>query len=141
MAAQHDITAQLATHDAAIGAMGGRIHGVEVGLRTLQGEVHQGFSALNTTLSGLNSKIDKLDAAPKFDFHKTVKTVTSLAVLFAMIAGGIIYITTSQTTEKFATQALTNQHTDDRLAEHGAAIKELADRQGWMPDIRETRRK
>lgn len=135
MGAHPDITAQLARHDAAIGALGGRIHGVETGLRTLQGEVHQGFNALNQTLIGVNSKIDKLDSAPKFDFHKVVGTVVSLAILFGMVCGGIIYITTGQTGAQFAKQDIVNEKAQERIAEQGRLIKEIGERIDWMPSL------
>lgn len=100
MSMPNDITAQLAHHDAAITALGGRMTGVETGLRTLQGEVHHGFANVtqnvNNQIGGLASKLDKLDGRPQFDFHKTIRTVQSLAILFAMVCGGIIWITTSQ---------------------------------------------
>ena len=100
MALPTDITSQLAHHDAAITALGGRMTGVETGLRTLQGEVHHGFANVtqnvNNQIGSLSSKLDKLDGRPQFDFHKTIRTVQSLAVLFAMVCGGIIWITTSQ---------------------------------------------
>jgi hypothetical protein len=128
MAGNPDITAQLATHDAAIGALGGRIHGVETGLRTLQGEVHNGFSGLNNTLLGLNSKIDQFGARPQFDFHKTVGTVVALAVLFTMICGGIIYITTSQTSAVVAEQKVFNGVVAKALEKHDQQIETI---NGW----------
>jgi hypothetical protein len=94
-----DLTATLATHDAAINVLGGRMTGVESSVRTLQGEVHTGFSALG-------SKLDKLDSRPQFDFHQTTKTVLSLAVLFSMVCAGIIYITNSQNAAERARQEI-----------------------------------
>lgn len=112
MAPPPDITAQLAHHDAAITALGGRMTGVETNLRTLQGEVHHGFAGIQQNMSSqignLASKLDKLDAAPKFDFSKTVSTVVGVAILFSMTCGGIIYIVRSQSEAVLAEQKAIN---------------------------------
>ena len=112
MSAPPDITAQLAHHDAAITALGGRMTGVETGLRTLQGEVHHGFANVtqnvNQQIGQIASKLDKLDAAPKFDIHKNVGTVLAIAILFSMTCGGIIYITRSQSEAVLAEQKALN---------------------------------
>lgn len=150
MAPPPDITSQLAHHDAAIGALGGRMTGVETGLRTLQGEVHTGFAAVthnvnqqlggvNQTMAALGSKIDKLDAQPKFDFHKVVGTVVSLAVLFTMICGGIIYITNSQNAAVVAEQRSFNQTVAKTLERQGDKIDrhegEIATINSWRATI------
>lgn len=127
-----DITTQLAHHDAAIGTLGGRITGVETGLRTLQGEVHSGFNGLNSTLLTLNSKFDRLDARPTFDFHKIVGTIVSIAVLFTMICGGIIYITQSQTAAVVAEQKAFNGTIAKSLERHEQQIGEI---NGWRATI------
>lgn len=99
-----DLMQTLAHHDAAINTLGGRMTGVERNLTALQGEVHQGFSAINTALSGLNSKIDQFGSRPQLDVHKTVSTVTTLAVLFSMVVAGIIFVTTGQFSGMIAEQ-------------------------------------
>lgn len=113
MSSGADLRETLAHHDAAIQSLGGRMSSLETGMRTLQGEVHSGFTALG-------SKLDRLDAAPRFDFHQTVSTVTTIAVLFSMIVGGIIYITSSQ----FAT-------TVARVEAHESALANLNEKVGW----------
>lgn len=115
--AQGDLRETLAHHDAAIQSLGGRMSSLETGMRTLQGEVHTGFTALG-------SKLDKLDAEPRFDFHQTVSTVTTIAVLFSMVVGGIIYITSSQ----FAV-------TSARVEEHSRAIAELSEKSAWLGKV------
>jgi len=159
MAPPPDITAQLAHHDAAITGLSGRMSGVESGLKTLQGEVHHGFvnvtnnvnqqlGGVNHTLAGLNSKIDKLDAQPKFDFHKIVGTVVSLAVLFGMVCGGIIYITQSQTAAVVAEQRSFNQTVVKTLERQTDKIEridgEITNINSWratiIPAPREARR-
>jgi hypothetical protein len=126
----------LARHDTAITGLSGRMTGVENGLKTLQGEVHHGFAsvtsnvnqqigAVNHTMNALNSKLDKMDAAPKFDFHRVVGTVVSLAALFAMICGGIIYITTSQTSAVVAEQKAFNVHVGKTLERHDERLDRI----------------
>jgi len=138
-----DITQTLAHHDAAIATLGGRMTGVETGLKTLQGEVHHGFanvtqnvnqqlSSVSHTVNTLGSKIDKLDAQPKFDFHKIVGTVVSIAVLFTMICGGIIYITNSQNAAIVAEQKAFNGIVAKSLERHENKIDEI---NGWRATI------
>lgn len=112
-----DLIQTIAHHDAAIGQLGGRMTGVESGLRTLQGEVHAGFISLG-------SKLDKLDAVPKFDFHQTVKTVSSLVFLFASIVAGIIWVSTQQ----FAL-------TRERVNVMEGDISQLKERVGWTARV------
>lgn len=119
------ITQQLAHHDAAISALGGRMTGVESGLKTLQGEVHQGFAGMGQTLTSLNSKFDTLAARPTFDVHKTIGTVVSLAVLFSMVVGGIIWVTTSQFSGVVAEQKSFNQTVTKTLERHDQQIETL----------------
>ncbi|MBS0243046.1 MAG: hypothetical protein JSS20_12780 [Proteobacteria bacterium] len=125
---RHNLVATLAQHDAAITALGGRMSGVETGLRTLQGEVHSGFTSLA-------SKLDRLDAAPKFDFHKTVSTVTTIAVLFSMIVGGIIWITTSQFSGVVAKQEAVNERDQRRLDWQAAEIAKINEKLGWVARV------
>lgn len=119
--ASPDITQTLAHHDAAISTLGGRMTGVESGLRTLQGEVHSGFAQLGVTLNAVNSKIDRFDARPQFDFHRMVGTIVGLAVLFSMIVGAIIWLTTSQ----FAGVI-------DKVSKHENIIDRLNDKLQWL---------
>lgn len=115
-----NIVETIAHHDAAIGALGHRMQGVENGMKTLQGEVHTGFNQISSSLGSLNSKIDKIDARPHVDFHKTVATVTSLAVLFSLVVGGIIWVVLSQSSV-----------ISERVTRHEQAIEKLSERQGW----------
>lgn len=124
-----EVTSTLAHHEAAITNLGGRMSGVENGLRTLQGEVHAGFAgianSMNTQISALGSKLDKLDAQPKFDFHKMVGTIVSLAGLFALICGGIIYITNSQNAALVAEQKAFNSNVGRIVEKHEGEIDSL----------------
>ena len=123
-----DLTATLATHDAAIQTLGGRMTGVESSVRTLQGEVHTGFSHLG-------SKLDKLDAAPKFDFHKTVKTVSSLVVLFAAICAGIIYIVNAQSAAQLAKQDVLNSALSEKLHKAETVLDKIDQKLDWATTI------
>lgn len=138
-----DFRTTLAHHDAQITNLGGRISGVESGLRTLQGEVHTGFAnvtqnvtqqinSVAAVVNALSSKFDRMDAAPKFDFHRIVGTIVSLAALFAMICAGIIYITTAQTSAVIAEQKAYNNQISHRVETNEDAIRRLA---GWAPVV------
>lgn len=118
----------LAHHDAQITTLGGRMSGVETGLRTLQGEVHAGFA-------GLVSKLDRLDARPTFDFHKYVGTVLALAVLFSMVVGGIIWVTRTQFDGVIAEQKAISSALTAKTDRTEAVIEKLAERIGWVPKV------
>lgn len=123
-----DLATTLATHDAAIQTLGGRMTGVESSVRTLQGEVHSGFSSLG-------SKLDKLDAAPKFDFHRTVKTVSSLMVMFAGICAGIIYIVNSQSAAQLAKQDVLNTNLSEKLLHAESVLDKIDQKLDWATTV------
>lgn len=137
-----DPMATLAHHDAQISALGGRMTGVENQMRTLQGEVHTGFAAvqssMNSQIGSLASKLDKLDATPKIDFHKTVATITTIAVLFSMIVGGIIYITTGQFAGAWSRQDAFNTHMTSRVENLESQTQKVL---GWAPVTEPARNK
>ena len=123
-----DLATTLATHDAAITTLGGRMTGVESSVRTLQGEVHSGFSALG-------SKLDKLDSRPQINFHETTKTVLSLAVLFSMVCGGIIYITNSQSAAERARQEVLNGSLTEKLTKAEDVLEKIDKKLDWAPIV------
>lgn len=136
--AGESLSAVLAHHDSEIKNLGGRMHGVETGLRTLQGEVHSGFAGVQQAMGGLGGSLatlnSKLDSAPKFDAHKYITTIVSLAVLFGMICTGIIYISGSQFSAVIAEQkafnasiAKTVEKHEARIEKHDAAIDRVAE--------------
>ena len=144
-----DFRTTLAHHDAQITNLGGRISGVENGLRTLQGEVHTGFANVTqnvtqqingvvSVMNGLSSKLDRMDAAPKFDFHKTVSTVTTIAVLFSMIVGGIIWITTGQFSGAWSKQDAFNQQISRRVEANEEMMQRI---HGWAPTVEASRKR
>ncbi len=131
MASQPDDLLQtLANHDAAINTLGGRMSGVETSVHKLQGEVHSGFAALG-------SKLDKMDAQqdaqPKYEFHKVIQSVRDLAILFSMVVGGIIWITTGQFSGIIAKQDSLNGVVVERLKMNQSDIDKLAERTQWLP--------
>lgn len=121
----------IAHHDAAIEGLGTRMAGVEGTIRTLQGEVNSGFHGVNATLAQLTSKMNRFDARPSFDFHKTVSTVTTLAVLFSMVVGGIIYVTSAQTAKNFAEQKLLGDRREERIDKLEDTLENIAPRLSW----------
>lgn len=122
------LASTLAHHDAEIRTLGGRMSGVESGLKTLQGEVHRGFG-------DLSSKLDRLDARPTINLHQAVSTVLALAVLFSMVVGGIIWVTTTQFAGIVAKQEGINSSTQTRLERHEVVLEKLAERMGWVARI------
>jgi uncharacterized protein with ACT and thioredoxin-like domain len=136
MSSPPDFSTRLAHNEVSIEHLGSRLTGVESGLGKLQSEVHTGFSAIQTAMAhqiaGLASKLDRLDAAPRFNFHETVKTVTTLAVLFSMVVAGILYVTSAQYAATMAEQKSLN-------AQRTVAIDDLNERvrtlEVWRPVI------
>jgi hypothetical protein len=119
-----DLFTTLAHHDAAISTLGGRMTGVESSVRTLQGEVHSGFA-------GLGSKLDKLDARPTFNFPELVRTVLSLIVIFSMVVGGIIWVTTAQFAGVVAEQKSLNANMAARIEKHETVLERI----GWAAKV------
>lgn len=119
----------IAHHDAEISSLSNRMSGIEDSMRVLQGEVHSGFHALG-------SKLDRMDAVPKFDFHRTVSTVTTLAVLFSMVVAGIIWVTTGQFGGLVEKQKLLNDQIEQRMTKIERLADELSDRVGWASRVR-----
>jgi hypothetical protein len=105
-------------------------------LRTLQGEVSHGFAAItsniNAQIGALSSKIDKFEGRPQFNFHETVKTVVSLAILFSMTVGMIIYVTTSQNAAVLAEQKTLNEHRTKQIEQITERVRDL---EAWRPVV------
>jgi hypothetical protein len=123
-----DLFTTLAHHDAAISTLGGRMTGVESSVRTLQGEVHAGFS-------GLGGKLDKLDARPALNFPELVRTVLSIILIFSMIVGGIIWVTTAQFAGVLAEQKILNTNIASRIEKHETVLERI----GWAAKVETAR--
>lgn len=131
-----DLATTIAHHDAAITGLSGRMTGVETGLRTLQSEVHAGFNGMQHSLSeainGLGSKFDRLDAAPKLDMHKIIGSVVSLAVLFSIICGGIVWMAGSQFAGVLAKQDSFNTSITKTVERHETKLDSIGE---WMTTV------
>lgn len=115
----------LAQHDAAINGLSSRIGHVE---KTLGDH----GTILHTIEKAVTRQDGKLDGRPIFNFHQAVGTVLALAVLFSMVVGGIIWVTTTQFAGVLAKQEAINSALNDRTSKHEAVIEKLADRVGWV---------
>ena len=116
----HDITGILAHHDAAIGGLSARMGHVE---RTLEG--HGGL------LQEIRTAVTKSDARPSFNPHQAVATVLGLAVLFSMVVGGIIWVTTAQ----FSGAMVEHKHLSGRVDKHDQIIERLTGIAGWSTRV------
>ncbi len=122
----------IAHHDAAISSLSGRMHGVETELKSMHGQMHTGFENVSQALAAMSSKLDKQEARPVFNFHQAVGTVLALAVLFSMVVGGIIWVTTSQFSGVLAEQKALNTALTSKTERNEALIEKLAERVGWV---------
>lgn len=122
----------IAHHDAAISSLSGRMHGVETELKSMHGQMHTGFENVNQALAAMSSKLDKQEARPVFNFHQAVGTILALAVLFSMVVGGIIWVTTSQFSGVLAEQKALNTALTSKTERNEALIEKLAERVGWV---------
>jgi hypothetical protein len=130
MAERRNVDQTVAYLEAGYEDFGRRLSGLEKGFSILQGEVHSGFAAIT-------SKIDQLrahsDAQPKFDLGKIIQGVRDAAILFSMIVGGIIWITTGQFSGTVEQQKAHNTAVVEKLKEQGEAIKGLREITQWLP--------
>lgn len=121
-----ELLSTIAHHDAAISSLGGRMEGVEHGLSKLNTEVHTGFHTLS-------SKLDRMDAAPKFDFHRTVSTVLSISVLFSMVVAGIVWVTTNQFSGFMLENRNFHERTNKRLERAEEELGTVMRKLEWAP--------
>jgi len=126
------LVASIAHHDAAIDGLTGRMAGVENGLERLQHDVNDGFRStqhsVGKAISELSSRFDKMDAAPKFDFHKSVQTLLALSVLLSLVCAGIIYISSNQFSGSIAEQRAVNDSVKGQLANHDERFRHNEER-------------
>lgn len=116
-----DLRAVLLQHDSHINNLNGRIGHVE---KTLEGH--------GNVLQVIKEAVTRQDARPTFNFHQSVSTVLSLALLLSMVVGGIIWVTQSQFAGIVAEQKGVNtavskilEKHDERLDAHGARITQV----------------
>lgn len=91
----NDLRSVLAHHDAEIVNMSKRMSNVEDVVKGLSSQQQSGFAMLN-------SKLDRIDGAPKLDLHRVISSVVALAVLFSMTVGGIIWVTNAVTGSQYS---------------------------------------
>ena len=106
--------------------LGRRIGGLEKGFSVLQSDVHSGFSDIKSAINAINSR-------PTFNFHETVRTVLSLAMLLSATVGAVIWIVNGQFSGVIAEQKALNGSVIEKLKEDRAAIESLRDRTQWLP--------
>ena len=142
MTKPNELLQTLAHHDAAIATLGGRMSGVEGGLNSLQKEMHTGFTAVASSIAQLGSQIDKADARPQIDYHKTISSIVAIAALFSMIVAGIIWVTSSQFGAVIAEQKGYNAAIQTRVGKVESSIEKMADQIGqWKTRTVEVGRK
>ena len=112
--AQANITGQLAHHDNLISGLSSRIGHVE---KTLEGH--------GALLHRIENAVTKQDARPTLDVHRSVTTILSLAVLFSMVVGGIIWVTQTQFASVLAEQRGFNQSLTRRVDRHEQQIDSI----------------
>lgn len=112
-----DWGSMLVHHDAAIAGLSGRVGHVETKLDVHDRKLDQIIAAVTTQ-----------SAQPHFDFHKTVSTVTTLAVLFSMTVAGIVYVAQAQFSGMIAEQKGFNSAVNTEITE----LKEKID---WLAKV------
>lgn len=117
-------------HDRAIANLGVRMGNVETRLGEIGVKLEAGFDRLTQQMTQQRQSAVSLKDA--------VSVVLSLAVLFSMVVGGIIWVTTSQFSGMIAKQESTNAETKARLEKHDAALERLTEFVRWRPETRRT---
>jgi hypothetical protein len=112
--AQANITGQLAHHDNLIHGLSSRI-----------GHVEKTLSDHGTVLQEIRIAVTRTDAQPKMDFHKLVTSIVSIAALFGMVCGGIIYIATKEFGGLISEQKSFNQGISRRVDRHETQIDQI----------------
>lgn len=114
----------LAHHDAAINGLAARL-----------GHVEKTLGDHGSILHRIENAVTTQSARPQFNFHQTVSTVTTIAVLFSMIVGGIIWITTSQFSGFIAKQEAINDRDKNRLDWQSNELSKITERLGWTTRV------
>jgi hypothetical protein len=140
MAERRDIHQAVAYLEAGHDDLGRRLGGLEKGFHILQGEVHTGFSNIQSGFSDLKSKLDTVNARPTFNFHEMVRTVLSLVVLLGAMVSGVIWIVNGQFSGMIAEQKAYNALATDKLKEHSEVLRALGDRIQWVSRVEPTKK-
>jgi hypothetical protein len=136
----------LAHHDASLGDLDRRMHGVERGIHSLQTEVTKGFGDITSKLVGLESS-----RGP--GFGKIAGVAVTVMTGVAILCGGIIWFVTS-TTAPDTTRIVEQGRTRDAMiskfdadreeelrnlrrqsdARNEERLMRLEERLGWVPE-------
>ncbi len=128
-AASHSgIKATLEHHDRAIGQLTVRMGNVETRLEKIDVKMDAGFAAVTAALAQQRQSAVSLKDA--------VSVVLSLAVLFSMVVGGIIWVTTNQFAGIIARQDSLNTEIKSRLEKHDQAIDKMAEIMRWRAETK-----
>ncbi|MGD9724516.1 MAG: hypothetical protein AB7U76_25025 [Pirellulales bacterium] len=111
---------QSSHHEGMINALSQRMGHVETKL-----DAHDG--KLDTIIHA----VSKHENRPSFDFHKTISSITQIAVLFSMVVGGIIFITTSQ----FSPMVQVVNRNEERVKKIESDIGDVKDKVGWIARV------
>lgn len=79
-----------------------RIRTLEHRVENVEAKLDSGFSAVFGKLDAMNSTMSMVQARQPVGWDKVISTVQSLAVLFAMICAGIIYVASGITNKDTA---------------------------------------
>lgn len=112
-----DFRATLEHHDKELTNLSGRVSSLEV-------KLDAGFASVKDAIAQQKQSAVSLKDA--------VSVVLSLAVLFSMVVGGIIWVTTNQFAGMVAEQKSMNMETKSRIERHDAMLEKLTERVGWF---------
>lgn len=118
-----ELLTTLIQHDSAIKGLSGDMAGLKSEVKALDISVSNGFTNLGQQLGKLTTANE---LRPAFDFHKWVTTILTLAILFSMVVGGIIYVSQAQFSGIIAKQDATNERFSEK-------IDQLGERVDWLP--------
>lgn len=111
-----DYRATLEHHDKELTNLAGRVGSLEV-------KLDAGFASVREAIAQQKQGVVSLKDA--------VSVVLSLAVLFSMVVGGIIWVTTNQFAGMVAEQKSMNMETKSRIERHDVILEKLTERVGW----------
>lgn len=118
----YDLASTIAHHDAEIVTLGNRMSGVEQGVKSLEGTVQSGFSAISSSLAEMRGRTGP-------SLGTVVGTVAAGGAVVAMIAGAITILVQStlspELTElKDAARMLSRDH-ETRIARESKELQDL----------------
>lgn len=131
-----DVSSIIAHHDAEISNLGGRMDGVEMGLRSLHGEVHSGFtkvadrfSSMDGSFAKIENLIVKSEAKQGPAFGDLLKIIATGGAIVAMSAAAITmlvqsFISPDLTNLRDMSSMLSKEH-DIRITQDAQELRRL----------------